>query len=174
MTADHVAVASAAWAAFRSPDPRPLLSIAASRLLPFLRPAVRRLLAEYPSTANGLSGTEELALELLEVGEASGAALFSASQAREAAPFIGDTTFFAMLRRLAAARVPLVTVEANFDAVDLRDARIAITDAGREVLAARADHVRLNGIDVWRGGVHLTGSHCSPWRWDARAERLVS
>ena len=42
------------------------------------------------------------------------------------------------------------------------------------LLACRADHVRLNGIDLWRGGVHLSGSDCSPWRWDARDETLVS
>jgi DNA-binding MarR family transcriptional regulator len=70
--------------------------------------------------------------------------------------------------------VPLVTVESGSDTIDRRARRIAITDAGREVLAARADQIRLNGIDVWRGGVHLAGSDASPWRWDAHHERLVS
>lgn len=67
-----------------------------------------------------------------------------------------------------------MTVEAGAAGPDLRQARIAITPAGRDVLAARADHVRLNGIDVWRGGVHLTGSDRSPWRWDAQRETLIS
>ena len=51
---------------------------------------------------------------------------------------------------------------------------VAITTAGREVLAGRADHVRLNGVDVWRGGVYLSGSDRSPWRWDRGDETLVS
>jgi DNA-binding PadR family transcriptional regulator len=122
---------------------------------------------------NGLSRTEELALTVLAEGPSTGGALFVATQAREARPFMGDSTFFEILRRLASARAPLVTVERRDDA-DLRTARIAITDTGREVLARRADQIRLNGIDLWRGGVHLTGSEHSPWRWDAHRETLVS
>ena len=87
---------------------------------------------------------------------------------------MGDMPFFDILERLASARVPLVTVEARPGGAGLRQARIAITAAGRDVLAQRADHVRLNGIDLWRGGVHLTGSDRSPWRWDTQRETLVS
>jgi hypothetical protein len=32
------------------------------------------------------------------------------------------------------------------------------------VLDERNDRVRLNGIDIWRGGAHLTRE--SMWRWD--------
>jgi hypothetical protein len=45
------------------------------------------------------------------------------------------------------------------------------TEAGRSVLSGEADHIRLNGIGRWPGGVHLEGE--SPrWRWDASAGRL--
>jgi hypothetical protein len=40
------------------------------------------------------------------------------------------------------------------------------------VLAGEADHVRLNGIDRWLGGVHLEGDEAA-WRWDAAAGRLT-
>jgi len=43
--------------------------------------------------------------------------------------------------------------------------RYAVTDVGRDVLAARADHAELNGIDRWLGGVHLEGRRPA-WRWD--------
>ena len=185
VTAGHFTLAADAWRAFRSPDPDELARIAhgltAARLpvseggpaLPFLGDALLRFLAEYPSVANGLSRTEELALNALLDGPSTAGALFGATQAREARPFMGDSTFFDILQRLASARVPLVTVDAPaMRAIRLHT--IAITDAGRDVLAGRADHVRLNGIDVWRGGVHLTGSDRSPWRWDARRETLVS
>jgi len=46
-----------------------------------------------------------------------------------------------------------------------------ITDTGREVLAGRADQVRLNGINRWLGGVHLVGNEAL-WRWDERAGGL--
>ena len=186
VTAGHFALAADAWHAFRAPDPRELLEmtlqLGAARTpvseggpaLRFLGDALLRFLAEYPSAANGLSRTEELALNALLAGPLTGGAFFDATQGGEARPFMGDSTFFGILQRLASARVPLVTVEAGPDEGDLRPQRIAITDAGRDVLACRADHVRLSGIDLWRGGVHLSGPNRSPWRWDARDETLVS
>ena len=181
--AGHYALARDAWRAFRSPDPAELVDLArrldAARgasseggpVLPFLGDALLRFLAEYPSVANGLSRTEALALDALLDGPLTAGALFSATQAGEAQPFLGDLTFFGNLDRLAAARAPLVTVDGDGER---RLRRIGITGAGREVAAGRADHVQLNGIDLWRGGVHLSGSDRSPWRWDAGAETLVS
>jgi len=186
VTAGHYGLAVDAWRAFRSPDPRELFDIAQQLTavavggaegtppLVFLGNALLRFLAEYPSTINGLTWTEELALEALLDGPATGGALFGASQAHEARPFMGDLTFFDILHRLATARVPLVTIEAGPDAADMRQRRIDLTPAGRDVLARKADQVRLNGIDVWRGGVHLTGSDTSRWRWDSQRETLVS
>jgi len=101
-------------------------------------------------------------------------ALFWTTQTHEKRPFLGDTTFYDVLRRLVAARVPLVAIDAGTDHGDPRAHTVAITSAGREVLAGRADHVRLNGIDIWRGGVYLSGSDRSPWRWDSGGETLVS
>ena len=39
------------------------------------------------------------------------------------------------------------------------------------MLAGRADHVALLGIDRWVGGTHLGAG--SAWRWDPAASRLV-
>jgi len=104
----------------------------------------------------------------------AGGALFAAAQSREARPFLGDTIFFEILRTLASARVPLVSLSSSAQEVDLQSCLVAITDAGRAVAAGRSDHVALNGIDLWRGGVHLAGADSSPWRWDAGGETLVS
>jgi hypothetical protein len=186
VTAGHVRLAVDAWRAFRSPDPSELLRIAhqlsaahapgseGGPALAFLGDALLRLLAEYPGTGNGLSRTEELALQSLLDGPMAAGALFLATQGHEARPFLGDTTFFAILQRLAAARVPLVTIDAARDRKDPHVDTVAITGAGREVLAGRADHMRLNGVDLWRGGVHLSGPDRSPWRWDRGEETLVS
>lgn len=186
VTRGHYLLAVDAWHAFRSADPRDLVQVAyqlgAAQLplseggpaLPFLGDALLRFLAEYPSVENGLSRTEELALRVLADGPSSAAALFGAAQSLEARPFMGDSTFLGILQQLASARVPLVTIEARTDEADAVARQIAITKAGCDVLARRADYVRLNGIDVWRGGVHLTGADGSPWRWDAHHETLVS
>ena len=49
--------------------------------------------------------------------------------------------------------------------------RLRLTAAGRRVLAGRADHVALNGIDRWVGGVHPQGA--ARWRWDEGTESIV-
>jgi hypothetical protein len=184
ITTEQAALASDAWDAFRSPDPRPLLAAAqrlttdanATAALPFLGDALLRFLAEYPSTHSGLSRTEELALAVLADSDGPLVArdLFVATQRREARPFLGDLPFFDTMRALSAARTPLVAIDGGEAAGDLGASSIAITDAGRAVLDGRQDHIALNGIDRWRGGVHLRGRDRSPWRWHARAQTLVS
>ena len=186
VTRGHFTLASDAWRAFRSPDPSELMRIAmqldASRVasseggaaLPFLGAALLRFLAEFPSTGNGLSRTEQLALDALIAGPATAGALFAATQANEERPFMGDLTFFEIVRRLASAPVPLIRIDGGAHEADPGPRVVSITNAGRDVLAGDADHVGLNGIDIWRGGVHLMGSDRSPWRWDARDETLVS
>jgi len=49
---------------------------------------------------------------------------------------------------------------------------LRLTDTGAQVLAGTLDHVTLNGIDRWIGGVHLAGPHV-PWRWDDGTETIV-
>jgi hypothetical protein len=39
------------------------------------------------------------------------------------------------------------------------------------VLAGEADHVALNGVDRWIGGVHLRG-HDVRWRWNEGTESV--
>lgn len=178
VTPEQYALASKAWTAFRSPDPSALFDLALAlerdTTLEFLQHALLRFFAEYPSTSNGLSQTEQLALETLTQGPMTCGALFAAAQSREDRPFLGDTIFFDTLRALGAARVPLVTLSGSPQELDLRSHLVAITAAGRDVAAGRSDHVALNGIDLWRGGVHLAGTDSSPWRWDAGGETLVS
>jgi hypothetical protein len=190
VTTEQYALATAAWNAFRAADPRDLLDITVrlaaptlpdgkpdtthSQELPFLRDALLRFLAEYPSTNNGLSRTEQLALDTLARGPATGGDLFVETQRHEPRPFLGDLPFFDILRALASARVPLVTIDGGGQQLDPRRLAIAITGAGGDVASGRRDHVALNGIDRWRGGVHLVGTDRSPWRWDASRETLVS
>jgi hypothetical protein len=175
---DQFALASRAWKAFRASDPRALLALAgaesATAGLPFLSDALRRFLGEYPSTANGLSRSGTSVLDALAQGPLDGASLFAATQARERQPFMGDWTLFRIVKGLADARVPLVSIVPDDRPLDLRPHTIAMTDAGRQVQQGARDAIALNGIDEWRGGVHLAGTARSPWRWDAGRETLVS
>jgi hypothetical protein len=175
VASEQFALASETWRAFRSDDPRDLLALMErTTALPFLADAIHRLFEEYPSTTNGLSRSADAVLRAIDAAPLEGAALFQATQSAEPRPFIGDTGLFDIVHRLAAARVPLVAIDPPTFPMNLRGAAIRLTAAGRDVLAGRSDAVALNGIDEWRGGVHLFGQDRSPWRWDGARETLVS
>jgi hypothetical protein len=133
-TPEIVRAATGAWDAVRSPEPTGLLRDVPE--LPYLGPALRRLLEELPSTHDGLSRTERGALQTR--GD------FVAAQQLEEAPFLGDTWFFDIVAELR----PLAENE------ELRSA----------VLRGDADRVELLGIDRWVGGTHVTPDNL--WRWD--------
>ena len=195
VSAAQFARAREAWRAFRADDPRKLLALMVrldatddtnpspvasgfSRTngapLPFLYGAIHRLFEEYPSTANGLSRSAGAVLRALESGPLDGMTLFRATQSHEERPFMGDLGLFGIVHGLSVARVPLVTIEQAGPSPDLRTATMRLTNAGGDVLAGRQDAVVLNGIDEWKGGVHLLGADRSPWRWDNRGKTLVS
>ena len=115
-----------------SPDAMRALLTEETSALPYLAGALRRLLAELPD-ASGLSLTERLILEALMVGPVTPGELFEATQDREEAPFAGDSWLWTQVAGLRS----LVTIDDGSE-------RVAITDAGRRVVAGEA-----------------TGSHCS-------------
>src|SRR5262245_52264447 len=152
-------LAARAWNVFRSPDPHALASFANDwdAALPFLPAAMTRLCAEYPSTTNGLSCSGQALLDTLRDGPADGEEVFRHAQDREQDPFMGDWSFYRIARSLSRARVPLVRIEPDDGAIDLQRHTLSLTEAGGSVLAGAGDAVVLNGIDEWRGGVHLYG-----------------
>lgn len=156
--------AQAAWSAFTSPDPTDIERVLATDTssLPDLAAALRRQLEQFPAADNGLSRTEREALSVLsEQGSLSALQLFVAVQQREEHVFMGDNQFYRVVEELSNVRHPLVEMSGT----------VTITETGRRVLAGQADHISLNGIDRWLGGVHLTGDRV--WRWDGNAVRLV-
>jgi hypothetical protein len=164
--------AQAAWNAFASPDPTEIERFMATdgSALPFLAAAMRRHLEQFPSVENGLSRTERQALSVLcDRGPLSGGQLFVAVQLQEEQVYMGDTSFYKMMAELHEARHPLVHVS---DPGQHSLGAVTITEAGRNVAECRTDHIRLNGIDRWLGGVHLTNDGAA-WRWDRAAGRLV-
>ena len=165
---DH---AAAAWTALRNADPRGIAATAGMRHaeLRFVAESFDRLGREYPSTRDGLSLTERRILAAVEDGADTAGAAFARVRAREPRPFLGDTFFFRIVARLARAGTPLLELGAlHVDA----STSLVLTPAGRRVLAGADDHVRLNGIDRWVGGVHLVGDDAH-WRWDEGTEAIV-
>jgi RNA polymerase sigma factor (sigma-70 family) len=176
---EQMALGTRAWRAFTAPDPTALDALthdASTAPLPFLQGALQRFLEEYPAVGTGLPRTERQILELLSAKPLSPVQLFLASQRREERVFMGDSTFWSRVRDLAEAATPLVSIDVEpRDDLDLPAGTVSITDAGREVLAGRADAVRLNGLDRWLGGVHLSAPQGGDveWRYDPSTRRLV-
>ena len=108
---EHVRAARAAWDAFRAPDPRGLARAATSpdERLPYVAPALRRLLEELPGARDGLSRTERQLLAAVAAGARTREQAFLAAAASEEAPFLGDTTAFDRLEELARGPHPLVS-----------------------------------------------------------------
>jgi hypothetical protein len=173
LTPAALALATRAWAAFRAPAPRDLGDIAGTRLgeLRFLGEAFDRLSREYPATRDGLSLTERRVLAAVADGAADAGTAFVRAGARETRPFMGDTTCFRRMDYLARGAHPLLLLDPPGGPVE-RTTGLHLTAAGARVLAGQADHVALNGIDRWIGGVHLQGHHV-PWRWDDGTETIV-
>jgi hypothetical protein len=76
-----------------------------------------------------------------------------------------------MVAQLAGASHPLLEVDPPAGGVTI-DTRLRLTAAGRRVLGGEADHVALNGVDRWIGGVHLHGRDVR-WRWDEGTESIA-
>ena len=170
--AAQLATAREAWTAFTSPDPTAIQRFIESdtSALPFIEAALRRHLEQFPSLYNGLSRTEHQALAILrQQGTLAGPHLFVATQHREEWVFMGDTQFYQLIRDLSGARQPLVQIS---DSSANRLGEVRLTETGRKVLDGEADHIDLNGIDRWLGGVHLKGKS-GLFRWDRATSRIV-
>ncbi len=150
------ALARAAWAAFRAPDPVEIERVLAgdTDALPFLRGALLRHLEQFPAADDGLSRTERQLLEAAAGGAAGPRELFLADQAREEAVFMGDTTLWSYVAGLAAGPEPLLRVAAGgpFRLPDregpgpgFREQRLEPTERGRAVLAGEADGLAPDG-----------------------------
>jgi hypothetical protein len=163
VTAAEFETAHAAWAAFCSPEPTGIIQLLGSdtSALPFLSRALLRHLQQFPALHNGVSRAERHILELVESGLHEFRDLFPAAQKLEESMWMGDSIFLRYLQGLVTAGQPLLNSQSG---------RFEITRLGRMVLQGKEDHVQVNGIDRWLGGVHLYNAPV--WRWDQAARTL--
>jgi redox-sensitive transcriptional activator SoxR len=182
-TPGTLAAATSAWDALRRPDPTALVAHATEDIpqLPFLGPALRRLLEELPAPQDGLSGTERRTLQVIAAGADRPPAVLLATQDREAAPFLGDAWLYRTLAALGQGEARLVETQAGEplppapplgDAYAFAALSLRLTRTGERVLEQKADRVTLLNADRWVGGTHITPS--TAWRWDPAAQLLVA
>jgi hypothetical protein len=150
VTPRQIDIAEAAWLAFRSPHPAPLVEVLSQDLepLPFLRAALVRHLQEFPWITDGLSRTERSILEALRDGPLEFGAIFH--RTREEPAFMGDVVLRWHLARLEA------------------EGWIRQSKATWEIITSGGER----RLERWLGGVLVQPS--SPWRWDDGAQRLTS
>jgi len=168
----HLDEGAELWFTFRRKDPEALWEVAdVEQVIPGARAAMYRLLGEFPGAQDGLSRIERYALLAIRDGAIAPALAFRHYQQTEPLPFLGDLGFFHRLDALAFARHPLIRgipeggiAEASRTKrmLEYAHAQIELTAVGHEVLEAKADFVKLNGVDRWVGGVHLNGLNV--WR----------
>jgi hypothetical protein len=178
---DAVGAAAEVWAALRAREPTALAKRARDDVpgLPYVAPALRRLLEELPAPGDGLSTTERHVLRTVADGAVTPVAAFVAAQGLEEAPFLGDAWFYRALAELGHGEPRLLETQ---DAAPLPRApplsdgqtfawlRLRLTRNGERVLAGELDRVELAGIDRWVGGTHVSGGDV--WRWDPAARLL--
>src|SRR3954471_20491565 len=172
ITDDQIRVGTAAWTAYCGDDPSKLLQFAdlapeGGSCLPHLGRAMRRLLEEFPSADNGLARSERQILEVLSEGDRTPEQAFIAASRLEDDIWMGDWSFWTIVKGLGAGPHPLVTLDVQPREGRLPSGQVSVTETGRRVLARRADHVRLNAPSRWIGGTRLHSDR--QWRWTGSA-----
>jgi len=177
VTSDQRRLGRRVWLAFCSPSPGALSHLLTTDLrpLPEIRDTITFMLQEYPERHSGLSRLERKLLQTVQsLGVTAPAFAIAMPLHTE---MVGDGLLLDMLRAFVTAPHPLLRFAEPFtgklDSYKFNGSKITVTDEGRGMLAGKADHVALNGIDRWIGGMHLLG-HRVRWRWDERLHRIVS
>jgi hypothetical protein len=185
ITDDQIASGSEVWEAYCSGEPTRLVEYATHNLpakadlppkggsrltFPYLQPAMLRLLEEFPSATNGLARSERQILEVLADGPRTPEQTFIAASRLEEAIYMGDLSFWDIVKRLNAGAHPLLTLDVQERPGRLPDGTLRITEKGRAVLAGRADHIALNAPSRWLGGTFLTPERS--WRWTGSSLQL--
>jgi hypothetical protein len=164
VTDAQLALARLAWDGFRAPTPEPWTGLLRerTRILPFLRLAMLRLLEELPHPASGLSRTEATILSLVSQGVKA------------------PLDFYEALDELGAGGAPLIaglkglTFSPSMPEEE-RDAYLAAelscTHLGIMVLSGKSDALQHRPLDRHIGGCRLHSR--APWRWNPESGQLL-
>ena len=173
ITDKQLVLANKAWSAFRSNTPEEWLSLlnTDTSALPFLGSAILRLLEEYPSSSTGLSRTAQQALKCISEGEKLPGKVFGCSQDLEDSMFMGDSSFWVILRELLDSNPPLLKLPEGkkLSLPTATDQELTITPEGMDVLSGKSNWLDSIDLNRWIGGVHLNPNHVWCWNSDSRS-----
>lgn len=169
------AQAAKAWTALQRETPMPLFGLSdTSPALPFLGGSIERYLRELPSAHNGLSFSEQTALEILRDGPMPWGRVFHEFMMNlDPLPYHGDLMFLGTMIRLRDAGTPaLASDPVKFDPENWGKAEFRITDVGKALLEELLDWKNCNPRPRWHGGVECFSD--PDWRWSRNLQTPVS
>jgi len=168
-----------AWRALANPDPRALAAIMRSGTpaLPLLANALHRHLRELPSSLNGLSLTEEMALQLIAEDDINLIRLIGRlTYQRDPLPGQGDLQVRDRVLNMEGANARVYERRSGGGpACEVRPPwtdELTITALGHAVLKAELDFMLLKPPNRWVGGVQI-GAGQPDWRWDEQTKHTV-
>lgn len=168
VTDEQLKLGMRVWDALTEPNPMTLASLVdtGTPAMPAMAPALQRHLRQLPSVTNGLSLTDQLALQILdEKGPMNTGRLFGwYTNHYEPLTFLGDSQFYEFLEVLASAKNPAVTIKRTGQRPI--DWNVALTDFGHDLLMNKRDWVSANNPDRWLGGIHIADG-AKTWRIDS-------
>ncbi len=171
LSVNHIAAVEPYWLALTHHTPVLLNELNESEALPFMHIAFKRLCEEYPSTLNGLNRVQSTIVELLR-NECKGSELFSRYQATEESRFMGDSVFALILNHLVNCKHPLLAFKDKRQDLNVLNNELIVTDMGYAVQKAQKNHIFINGIDTWIGGVHLNSNNL--WCYNTKSNHFIS
>lgn len=169
VTQDQLTLGKKIWSALGSASPLPLYELFQSKTishLPHMKAALLRHFQELPSTTNGLSLTEQITLEVLNEGSATGGQLFGQlMRKRDPLPWLGDIMYWHILHEMTQASHKVFTQE-EYDLNKPWPKKLfTITDAGKNIISNQQNWLSLNPPERWWGGLNIiAGQPC--WCWD--------
>jgi hypothetical protein len=174
VTAEQLALAKAGFEAFGAGEPWLLVEFLQRDFspLPHLRPALARMLEEYPWQGDGLARSRRQLLWSVKTCGGDLAAMFRACTHMEDARYLGDIVFLDYADGLAQAREPALRFIQSSFAEDSSPWHqlVLLTRFGEQLLGGEADFVAANGINRWIGGVHLRRDR---WRYNPTTGTLL-
>jgi hypothetical protein len=177
ITASEARFADKCWQLYCAPDHMPLFDVAKRNVNshPDLCRALLRQLWRYPAVGSGLSLPEYMLLSQIDTSRDIGQTIGNAAVNDDAVLMLDFEELFQTIWTFMNAAVPLIESSRALATVRSRNVfkklKVKLTKAGREVLSGSLDHVTLNGINRWIGGVHLTGKKVK-FRWNTQRQTL--
>jgi hypothetical protein len=182
VTAEQSDLAQRAWKAFGSDDPSAIATLLDENTsaLPYLAPALRRHLEEFPAIDTGLSRSERETLTAIDQGHTTPVGAFLEVAKKQESIFLGDAVFYWYLERLSGNKKTALVAWTDGSPVVAPTAKtsrkfvkgeLKLTTLGYKVLGGDTDWQSVNTQTRWLGGVEIAPGG-KGWRWDPE-ERVV-